>query len=34
MACNNSLTKNNQPNKYQRIQLIIHFNDIFEKSPE
>ena len=34
MACDNSLTKNNPPNKPQRIRSNVHFDDISEKSPE
>ena len=34
MARNNSLTKNNQPNKPRKIPSNVHFDDISEKSPE
>ena len=32
MVCNNSSTKNNQPNKPQRTPSNIYFNDVSEKS--
>ena len=34
MAYNNSLTKNNQPNKFWRTSSNVYFDDVSEKSPE
>ena len=34
MARNNSLTKNNQPNKSQRILLNVYFDNISKKLPK
>ena len=34
MACNNSSTKNDQPNKPRRTPSNVHFDDVSEKSPE
>ena len=34
MACDNSLTKNDQPNESQKTPSNVHFDDILKKSPE
>ena len=34
MACNNSSTKNDQPNEPQRTTSKVHFDDVSEKSPK
>lgn len=35
MACNNSLTKqNNQPYQLQKTLASVYFNDVSEKSPK